>query len=244
MAHPPASAPAAPSKKRKRTPTTSTIPEPTTTTIPNTTTTAPRTAAPTPAHFARLTVIWALDRRIPTPASRAAWAAARGLDAAKKLGLEIPEGSYEMDVGDPDEEEEEERKGTEEREEKDRKKRVRVKKEVVEEGEMRREEEGEEAKGMGDTARVAMPPQTSPAPSSTLMPHALMEVDGAVDDCRRHPRSLRRDPKASSDPVTVLPPTLVSIHKPSSMLGAIPFCVAASASGSTPAHKGLEASVS
>ncbi|KAF6743932.1 hypothetical protein DFP72DRAFT_791550, partial [Ephemerocybe angulata] len=56
-----------------------------------------------------LTAIWELDRRIPSPASRAAWATARGLDAekvhkwwyrcrvrAKKMGVEIPEGSYEM----------------------------------------------------------------------------------------------------------------------------------------------------
>ncbi|KAF6756081.1 hypothetical protein DFP72DRAFT_1066904 [Ephemerocybe angulata] len=48
MPHPPASAPEAPSKKRKRTPTTSTIPKPTTTT---------RTGAPTAAHFARITAI-------------------------------------------------------------------------------------------------------------------------------------------------------------------------------------------
>ncbi|KAF6742455.1 hypothetical protein DFP72DRAFT_182635 [Ephemerocybe angulata] len=77
--------------------------------------TTTRTAAPTvmatltPFHFAHLTAIWELDRRIPSPASRAAWAAGRGLDAAKvhkwwyrcrgrakKLGIEIPEGSYEI----------------------------------------------------------------------------------------------------------------------------------------------------
>ncbi|KAF5340015.1 hypothetical protein D9611_012334 [Ephemerocybe angulata] len=86
-----------------------------------------------------------------------------------------------MDVGDVEAEAEEERKAREEREEKDRRRRVRVKKEV-EEVEMRREEEEEEAKGKGDTGRVAMPPQASPAPTSTPMAHALMAVDGAVDD--------------------------------------------------------------
>ncbi|KAF6747381.1 hypothetical protein DFP72DRAFT_1050130 [Ephemerocybe angulata] len=158
MAHPPASA-----KKRKRTPTAWAIPKPTTTT---------RTAAPTvmatltTAHFARLTAIWELDHRIPSSASRAAWAAARGLDAAKKLGIEIPEGRYEMEVGDVEAEEEEERKAREAREEKAtaRRMRVRVKKEVGE-VEMRRRERRRERKrkaGEQDTSPPSLGPHLHP----------------------------------------------------------------------------------
>ncbi|KAF6753868.1 hypothetical protein DFP72DRAFT_1170635 [Ephemerocybe angulata] len=79
----------------------------------------------------------------PPPPLERPWAAARALDAAKvhkwwyccrgrakKLGIELPEGSYEMsDVGDveaEEEEEQEERKAREERGEKARRRRVRV----------------------------------------------------------------------------------------------------------------------
>ncbi|KAF5320620.1 hypothetical protein D9611_013736 [Ephemerocybe angulata] len=182
MARPPASAPKAPSNKRKCTPTTATIPKPPTTTL-------------TPAHFARLSAIWALDRRIPTPASRAAWAAARGLDVekvhkwwyrcrarAKKMGVEIPGGSYEMDVGDVETEEEaeaeEERKA---REEKDRRRRVKVKEEEEEEEQVegvqmsKMEEAREETQGKFDTTCVALAPQTLPVP--TPLPPAEVTVE-------------------------------------------------------------------
>ncbi|KAF6756054.1 hypothetical protein DFP72DRAFT_1066879 [Ephemerocybe angulata] len=202
MAHPPASAPAGPSKKRKRTPTTSTIPKPTTTTL-------------TPAHFARLSAIWALDRRIPSPASRAAWAAARGLNAAKvhewwyrcrawakMMGVEIPEGSYEMDVGDPEAEEEEERKAREERAEKVKRRRVKIKKEVVEEVEMRKgeEEEMEEAKGKGDTP--AIPRQTSPVPMSLPLAQVLIEVDEEMKNAGE--RDIREASAATQSPPLTL----------------------------------------
>ncbi|KAF6756060.1 hypothetical protein DFP72DRAFT_1066885 [Ephemerocybe angulata] len=126
----------------------------------------------------------------PPPLGLHAWAAARGLDAAKvhkwwyrcrarakKLGVEIPEGSCEMDVRDPEAEEGEERKAREEREEKDKRRTVKVKKEVVEEVEMRKgeEEEMEEAKGKGDTP--AIPRQASPVPTPPPLAQVLMEVD-------------------------------------------------------------------
>ncbi|KAF5319829.1 hypothetical protein D9611_012836 [Ephemerocybe angulata] len=221
MAHPPTSAPAAPSKKRKRTPTTSAIPKPPTTT---------RTAAPTAAHFARLTAIWELDRRIPSPASRAAWAAARGLDVekvhkwwyrcrarAKKMGIEIPEGSYEMEVGDVEAEVE--------RKEKDKRGRVRAKKEVVEDVGMRKgEEEDDDEKGKNDTANVTMPPQTAPVPMSLPPAQVLMAVDEAMetsgDDAAdipspsttpHPPPTLPSSPIGSSSPLTFsqcfLPPS-------------------------------------
>ncbi|KAF6743144.1 hypothetical protein DFP72DRAFT_859524 [Ephemerocybe angulata] len=201
MAHPPASAPSASSKRRKHTPTASTIPKPPTTTLT--------------AHFARLTAIWALDRRIPTPASRAAWAAARGLDAekvhkwwyrcrarARKTGVVIPEGSYEMEVGDVEAEVEEERRA---REEKARRRRVRVKKEVAE-VDMRREEEAqEEVKGEGDTAHVPLASHTLAAHSSLLLAQILMEVDEAMTSGGDDAEAIR---KASA--VTQSPPLTLS----------------------------------
>ncbi|KAF6745211.1 hypothetical protein DFP72DRAFT_926714 [Ephemerocybe angulata] len=104
-----------------------------------------RTAAPSAAHFARLTAIWALDRHIPSPASRAAWAAARGLDAAKVQGIEIPEGSCEMEVGDVEAEEEEESKA---RDERAKRKRVTAKKEAEEVKGVEMRKKGDEAQGI------------------------------------------------------------------------------------------------
>ncbi|KAF6743921.1 hypothetical protein DFP72DRAFT_1177466 [Ephemerocybe angulata] len=179
MAHPPASAP------------------PTTT----------RTAAPSAAHFARLTAIWALDRHIPWPASRAAWAAARGLDAAKVQGIEIPEGSCEMEVGDVEAEEEEERKA---RDERAKRKQVTVKKEAEEVKGVGMKKEEDEAQGRNGTGHAPVVPQTFPAPKPL-----------------------------AQGMVAVLPPSLVSIHKPSSTLGAVPACIAPYRSA--PAHKSLEA---
>ncbi|KAL1675631.1 hypothetical protein EV122DRAFT_280852 [Schizophyllum commune] len=62
----------------------------------------------------QLAEIWAADRRLPTPESRKRWALARDVDpvrvhnwwyrrkkVAKGLGVVIPEGSYELSVGDP-----------------------------------------------------------------------------------------------------------------------------------------------
>ncbi|KAL1689681.1 hypothetical protein GGG16DRAFT_114795 [Schizophyllum commune] len=62
----------------------------------------------------QLAEIWAADRRLPTPDSRKCWALARDVDpvrvhnwwyrrkkVAKGLGVVIPEGGYELDVGDP-----------------------------------------------------------------------------------------------------------------------------------------------
>lgn len=65
-------------------------------------------------HFDELSVIWENDRRIPSPASRRAWAVARNLNpvnvhswwyrrkaVAKKLRFRIPKGTYELEVGTP-----------------------------------------------------------------------------------------------------------------------------------------------
>ncbi|KAI4523113.1 hypothetical protein K525DRAFT_268263 [Schizophyllum commune Loenen D] len=62
----------------------------------------------------QLAEIWTADRRLPTPDSRKRWALARDVDpvrvhnwwyrrkkVAKGLGVVIPEGGYELDVGDP-----------------------------------------------------------------------------------------------------------------------------------------------
>ncbi|KAL1661032.1 hypothetical protein GGF50DRAFT_118346 [Schizophyllum commune] len=62
----------------------------------------------------QLAEIWAADRRLPTPDSRKCWALARDVDpvrvhnwwyrrkkVAKGLGVVIPEGNYELSVGDP-----------------------------------------------------------------------------------------------------------------------------------------------
>ncbi|KAF6745831.1 hypothetical protein DFP72DRAFT_1153217 [Ephemerocybe angulata] len=220
MARPPASAPKDPSNKRKCTPTTSTIPKPPTTTL-------------TPAHFARLSAIWALDRRIPTPASRAAWAAARSLypekvhkwwyrcrARAKKMEIEIPEGSYEMEVGDVEAEEEEERMAREEREE-------RVKKELEEDVEMKKGEEKaqEGTQGKDDTVNVAIPPQTSSVPTLLPLRQVLMEVDEAMETSGHGvegilapspitpspPATLHSSPMPTSSPLTLsqcfLPPS-------------------------------------
>ncbi|KAF6743897.1 hypothetical protein DFP72DRAFT_1079314 [Ephemerocybe angulata] len=159
MAHPPASAPQAPSKKRKRMPTRLTIPKspPTRTTL-------------TPFHFARLTAIWELDRRIPSPASRAAWAAARGVDLAK--------GSYEMEVGDV-EAEEEERKAREEK--------SKIKKEVeeVDSMQMRKmeEEPQEDIQDIRATSAVA------PTPPPTLPSSPILT---SIDDFIPTPADLKR----------------------------------------------------
>ncbi|KAF6745182.1 hypothetical protein DFP72DRAFT_1091758 [Ephemerocybe angulata] len=82
--------------------------------------------------------------------------------------------------------------------------------------------------------------------ASTLVVAAYAGADGSGrgDGSRRHPRSLRRHLKPSSDPVAMRPPPLVSIHEPSSTLGTIPARIAASASRPSPAHKSLEASSS
>ncbi|KAF6755577.1 hypothetical protein DFP72DRAFT_847309 [Ephemerocybe angulata] len=119
--------------------------------------------------------------------------------AGKEVG-EIPEGSYEMKVGDPEAEmdEEVERKA---REEKDRRRRVRAKKEV-EEVERRKGEEEEESNGEGDTARVSIPPQTSPGPTS------WGRGDGNRGRIRRH--------RATSAVIPTPPPTLPSSPIPTS----------------------------
>ncbi|KAL1754303.1 hypothetical protein FB107DRAFT_215911, partial [Schizophyllum commune] len=62
----------------------------------------------------QLAKIWTADRRLPTPESRKRWALARDVDpvrvhnwwyrrkrVAKGLGVVIPEGNYELGVGDP-----------------------------------------------------------------------------------------------------------------------------------------------
>ncbi|KAL1731547.1 hypothetical protein EV714DRAFT_271577 [Schizophyllum commune] len=62
----------------------------------------------------QLAKIWTADRRLPTPESRKRWALARDVDpvrvhnwwyrrkkVAKGLGVVIPEGNYELSVGDP-----------------------------------------------------------------------------------------------------------------------------------------------
>ncbi|KAI5891388.1 uncharacterized protein SCHCODRAFT_02668745 [Schizophyllum commune H4-8] len=67
----------------------------------------------------QLAVIWAADRRLPTPESRKRWALARDVDpvrvhnwwyrrkkVAKGLGVVIPEGNYELGMGDPAKEKE------------------------------------------------------------------------------------------------------------------------------------------
>jgi hypothetical protein len=65
-------------------------------------------------YVAELEKIWAIDKRIPTPASRKAWATARGLDPtvvhtwwyrrrprAKKLKIRIPSDTYDLGIGRP-----------------------------------------------------------------------------------------------------------------------------------------------
>ncbi|KAF6759425.1 hypothetical protein DFP72DRAFT_134905 [Ephemerocybe angulata] len=64
-------------------------------------------------HFAQLHAIWDADRRIPTVASRRAWANARGVNPdnvhgwwsrraqkAKAMGIECSREAYDMEVGD------------------------------------------------------------------------------------------------------------------------------------------------
>ncbi|KAF6743924.1 hypothetical protein DFP72DRAFT_1079339 [Ephemerocybe angulata] len=149
MAHPPASAPSAPSKKSKCTPSTSAIPKPTTKTSRKAA--APRLSPPSTSRASppsgRSTAA------SQPPASRAAWASARGLDVAKWTRRWKPAGTMQ---------------------------------------------------------KTSAKPPPSPEPSS--------------------------------DPVTVLPPSLVPIPKPSLTLGAIPARIAAPAPRSTPAHEGLQAS--
>ncbi|KAF5335482.1 hypothetical protein D9611_012191 [Ephemerocybe angulata] len=224
MAHLPASALQAPSKNRKRTPAPSTIPKspPTRTTL-------------TPFHFARLTAKWELDRRIPSPASRAAWAAARGLDPVK--------GSYEMDVGDVEAEEEEGRKA---REEKAKRGVVRVKREEEGEVEMGKGEEEGEAE-----AHVGIPPQTGLVPTSV---HVLMEVDEQMKTGEQDtpipstitpspPPTLPSSPISTSSPLTLsqcfLPPSSPYTSPPPRSAPSPP----ASPPRFTPAHTGLQASV-
>ncbi|KAF6756078.1 hypothetical protein DFP72DRAFT_1066902 [Ephemerocybe angulata] len=163
------------------------------------------------AHFARLNAIWALDRRIPSPASRAAWDAARGFDvekvhkcAGEEDRVEIPEGSYEMEVGDVEAEEEEEEERA---------------KEALEVLEVSREEEEEEAKGMSvysrfernsflgkrDTESVAIPPQTSPVPTLSLLAQVPMEVDEEMATGEQDPSPTSKPPRKR--PLRVLPRT-------------------------------------
>ncbi|TFK66958.1 hypothetical protein BDN72DRAFT_843583 [Pluteus cervinus] len=65
-------------------------------------------------HFQELIDIWTLDRRIPTAKSRRAWCMARNLNPevvnawwyrrktiAKKLGMDIPGGTYDLPIGNP-----------------------------------------------------------------------------------------------------------------------------------------------
>lgn len=69
---------------------------------------------PSSLHYKELFAIWAVDMRTPTADSRRRWAMARNLDAAKfnnwwyrrkmlakKAGIKIPDGTYELDVGTP-----------------------------------------------------------------------------------------------------------------------------------------------
>lgn len=66
------------------------------------------------AHLAELIAIWAVDKRMPSVASRRTWAAARGLNPArvhawwcrrraieKKRRVKMEKGTYELDVGTP-----------------------------------------------------------------------------------------------------------------------------------------------
>ncbi|KAF5340009.1 hypothetical protein D9611_012332 [Ephemerocybe angulata] len=229
MAHPPASAPSAPSKKRKHSPTTSTIPNPTTTT------TAPRTGAPTAAHFARLSALWALDRRIPSPASRAAWAAARGLDAekvhkwwyrcrarAKKMGVEVPEGSYEMEVGDVEgEEEEEERKAREEREEKGEKARSRRVKVKEEEEEEEEQVEGVQMSKVEEEEQEETQGQDTPSAVGFVQVEDCQQIQTGVDDAVGAPTHTHRSPaipNASAVTGTPSPPLPPSPRPTSSPL--------------------------
>lgn len=67
-----------------------------------------------PLHSAELSALWPADPRIPTPASRTAWALARDLNpinvnawwyrrrkVAKKLRVKIPRDEYVLDIGTP-----------------------------------------------------------------------------------------------------------------------------------------------
>ncbi|KAF6743915.1 hypothetical protein DFP72DRAFT_1177463 [Ephemerocybe angulata] len=101
----------------------------------------------------------------------------------------------------------------------------------------------------GYTAHVVLAPQTLPV--LIPLPLAQITVGGSFS---RHPQNLCDDPDPFSgasfipyphfvapSTIAVLPPSLVSVHKPSSMLGAILAGIASQRS--PPAHMGLQASV-
>ena len=69
---------------------------------------------PSTIHFQELAEIWQSDRRIPTAASRRAWCLARNINpanvntwwyrrkaVAKKAKITIPEGTYDLPIGNP-----------------------------------------------------------------------------------------------------------------------------------------------
>ncbi|KAL1698985.1 hypothetical protein EV121DRAFT_217158 [Schizophyllum commune] len=132
----------------------------------------------------QLAEIWAADRRLPTPESRKRWALARDVDpvrvhnwwyrrkkVAKGLGVVIPEGNYELGVGDPvgekerwerereealsrieREKQERQEKDKRDREEKDN--RDREEKEAREEQERKQREETVAMEKRGEKARL------------------------------------------------------------------------------------------
>ncbi|KAI5829663.1 hypothetical protein K523DRAFT_304485 [Schizophyllum commune Tattone D] len=113
----------------------------------------------------QLAEIWTADRRLPTPESRKRWALARDVDpvrvhnwwyrrkkVAKGLGVVIPEGNYELGVGDPVGEKERWEREREEalsriererQERQDKDERERVEKEAREEEERKQREEAD-----------------------------------------------------------------------------------------------------
>ncbi|EDR07795.1 uncharacterized protein LACBIDRAFT_327505 [Laccaria bicolor S238N-H82] len=75
---------------------------------------APAHQAPSTIHFQELAQVWEGDRRIPTAASRRSWCLARNINpapinnwwyrrkaVAKKAKITIPEGTYDLPIGNP-----------------------------------------------------------------------------------------------------------------------------------------------
>ncbi|KAL1721511.1 hypothetical protein EV715DRAFT_288257 [Schizophyllum commune] len=124
----------------------------------------------------QLAEIWTADRRLPTPESRKRWALARDVDpvrvhnwwyrrkkVAKGLGVVIPEGNYELSVGDPVGEKERWEREREEalsriererQERQDKDERERIEKNAREEEERKQREEADAMEKREEKARL------------------------------------------------------------------------------------------